>query len=77
MRTTIAGVVLVVALLFAATASGAPTIVLASPGPSPFAACTADFADVQQQLGSVLYPGSEIEPRSARMLVGCAPWMVR
>jgi hypothetical protein len=66
MRTTIAGVVAAVALLLAATAGAAPTIVLASPGPTPFASCTADAAGVQQQAGSVLYPGSEIEPRSAR-----------
>ena len=60
-------VVGLLALVLAATAGAAPTVTLASPGPSPFADCTADQADLQQQvLGSTLYPGSEIEPRSTR-----------
>jgi hypothetical protein len=43
------------------------TPVLASPGSSPFGACTADLPDLQQQLlGSTLYPNTEIEPRSTR-----------
>jgi hypothetical protein len=55
------------ALVLAATAGAAPTVTLASPGPTPFAGCTADQVDLQKQvLGSTLYPGSEIEPRSAR-----------
>ncbi len=44
----------------------APTVTLASPGATPFAACTADNAPLQEStFGSVLYPNSEIEPRSA------------
>jgi hypothetical protein len=42
-----------------------PPPVLASPGDTPFAACTADNAAAQISAGSVLYPNSEIEPRSA------------
>jgi hypothetical protein len=41
-----------------------PPPVLASPGPTPFAACTADNAAAQISAGSRLYPNSEIEPRS-------------
>ena len=45
---------------------GAVGPVNASPGPSPFAGCTADDPAGQMAgLGSVLYPNSEIEPRSA------------
>jgi hypothetical protein len=51
----------------AVPAAASPTaMTLASPGPTPFAACTADHPEAQQQAGSTLYPGSEIEPRSAR-----------
>jgi hypothetical protein len=54
------------AFCVAAIAGAAPPPpVLASPGPSPFASCTADRAGEQIGAGSVLYPNSEIEPRSA------------
>jgi len=53
------------ALVLASVAGAAPPT-NASPGPTPFASCTADRAALQQSFGSVLYPGSEIEPRSAR-----------
>jgi hypothetical protein len=51
------------ALACAATASAAPPV-LASPGASPFLACTADDAAAQQAAGSVLYPNAEVEPRA-------------
>ena len=60
--------ILVVAGLLAlvlASVAGATPPTNASPGATPFASCTADQAALQQSLGSVLYPGSEIEPRSA------------
>ena len=67
MTKSVAGAIGALAFVLVAAAGAAPpTVTLASPGPSPFAACTADFADVQQELGSILYPNSEIEPRSAR-----------
>ena len=67
MKSSIAGALGALALVFVAAGGAAPPIVtLASPGPSPFASCTADQANVQQQLGSTLYPNSEIEPRSTR-----------
>lgn len=67
MKRPIAGALCALALVLVATAGAAPpTVTLASPGQSPFASCTADQADVQQQFGSVLYPNTEIEPRSAR-----------
>ena len=44
------------------TAASGP--VLASPGVSPFISCTADNAAAQIAGGSVLYPNSEVEPRS-------------
>ena len=56
----------VVALALVAAASAAGPVVLASPGPTPFATCTADNAAAQIAAGSTLYPNSEIEPRSAR-----------
>ena len=56
----------VAAFVVAAMAGAAPPPpVLASPGPTPFAACTADHASDQISAGSVLYPNSEVEPRSA------------
>jgi hypothetical protein len=67
MKAPIVGAALAAVVVFAATASGAPpTVTLASPGPSPFAGCTADQAAAQQAAGSRLYPGAEIEPRSTR-----------
>lgn len=57
------GLVLAAAAGAGAPKSASPTN--ASPGATPFAGCTADQAALQQSLGSVLYPGSEIEPRSA------------
>ena len=51
--------------LVLASVAGAAPPTNASPGATPFAGCTADQAALQQSLGSVLYPGSEIEPRSA------------
>ena len=49
-----------------AVASAAPPPpVVASPGLTPFASCTADNSAAQISAGSVLYPNSEIEPRSA------------
>ena len=38
-------------------------------GPSPFGGCTADFVDLQRQLGSRDFPGSEVEPWIASSLV--------
>ncbi|HVQ18884.1 MAG TPA: sialidase family protein [Actinomycetes bacterium] len=52
-------------LVIAGAAFGAAPLV-ASPGASPFTGCTADHVAEQQQGGSRVYPGSEIEPRSAR-----------
>jgi hypothetical protein len=54
---------LAVALWVTAGAEAAAPV-LASPGPSPFNACTADAADVQQAAGSVLFPNAEVEPRA-------------
>jgi hypothetical protein len=67
MKRSILGALVLGALILVAAAGAAPPIV-ASPGPSPFtAACgNDDFAIEQQAQGSVLYPGAEIEPRSAR-----------
>jgi hypothetical protein len=65
LRLTAAVIVpLALVLAFAGPAlASAP--VLASPGDSPFAACTADNAPGQAAaFGSVLYPNAEIEPRS-------------
>ena len=58
----LASAILVLAL--GAPASASTPVVLASPGPSPFLGCTADNAAAQIAAGSVLYPNSEIEPRS-------------
>jgi hypothetical protein len=67
MRKLIAGGAAIGALVVTAIAGAASTVTLASPGPSPFASCTADQASLQEQVfGSTLYPGAEIEPRSAR-----------
>lgn len=65
MRKVLLGVVGVFALVLVAVAAASPTVTLASPGSTPFASCTSDQATLQQQFGSVLYPGSEVEPRSA------------
>jgi hypothetical protein len=66
MTKTIVAVLGLLSLVVVATA-GAAAPVVASPGPSPFASCTADNAtQQQQQFGSTLYPNSEIEPRSTR-----------
>src|SRR4249920_935483 len=67
MRKSIVGALGALALVIVATA-GAASVTPASPGPSPFTATcnNADFAVEQQQQGSVLYPGAEIEPRSTR-----------
>ena len=51
-------------LAFSSPAAASAPVVLASPGPSPFLGCTADDAAAQIAAGSVLYPNSEIEPRS-------------
>jgi len=65
MRKVLLGAVGLFALGAAAVAAASPPV-NASPGPSPFANCAADNAALQSELfGSVLYPGSEIEPRSA------------
>ena len=56
----------VVALALVGVAGAAGPVVLASPGLTPFAACTADDVAAQIAAGSTLYPNSEIEPRSAR-----------
>ena len=48
----------------AAPVAAVSPVVLASPGPSPFIACTADHAAAQVAAGSVLFPNSEVEPRS-------------
>ncbi len=63
-KSLIVGLLVCAPLVLGAAASGAPPTV-ASPGPTPFAGCTADRV-AEQQAGSTLYPGSEIEPRSAR-----------
>ncbi|MDX6475757.1 MAG: hypothetical protein QOH95_1268, partial [Gaiellaceae bacterium] len=52
------------AVLVPAAIAATTAVVLASPGPSPFAACTSDQADAQQAAGSVLFPNSEVEPRA-------------
>ena len=67
MKRSIVGALVLGALILVA-AAGAAAPIVASPGPSPFtAACgNDDFAIEQQAQGSVLYPGAEIEPRSAR-----------
>ena len=67
MKRFIVGALVIGALVLVAVA-GAASLIVASPGPSPFtAACgNDDFAIEQQQQGSVLYPGAEIEPRSTR-----------
>jgi hypothetical protein len=65
----LAAVVGLLALVVVAVAGALPPPpTLASPGPSPFTATcnNADFATEQQAAGSVLYPNSEVEPRSAR-----------
>jgi hypothetical protein len=56
----------IAALALVGAAGAAGPVVLASPGPTPFASCTADHAAAQIAAGSTLYPNSEIEPRSAR-----------
>src|SRR6188472_1001445 len=56
----------VVALALVGVAGAAGPVVLASPGLTPFATCTADNPAAQIAAGSTLYPDSEIEPRSAR-----------
>ena len=56
----------VAALALVGAAGAAGPVVLASPGPTPFATCTADNPAAQIAAGSTLYPNSEIEPRSAR-----------
>jgi hypothetical protein len=67
MRKVLLGVASLLALVVVAVAAASPTVTLASPGDTPFSTCNdADHASLQQQLGSVLYPGSEVEPRSAR-----------
>ncbi len=67
MKRSIVGALVVGALVLVTSAAGVtPTVTLASPGPSPFAGCTADQVAAQKAQGSVLYPGSEIEPRSTR-----------
>ncbi len=66
MKRSIVSAVILSALVLVAVAAAAP--IVASPGPSPFAVSCGndDFAAEQQAQGSVLYPGAEIEPRSAR-----------
>jgi hypothetical protein len=70
MKRSLVGAVVLGALVLVAVAAAAP--IVASPGPSPFSPTgihpcgNDDFAAEQQAQGSVLYPGSEIEPRSAR-----------
>jgi hypothetical protein len=54
-----ASVAFVPAALAAATA-----VVVATPGPSPFVACTADQVDAQQAAGSTLFQNAEVEPRA-------------
>jgi hypothetical protein len=58
------GLVALAAVLAAAGSAAVTVPVLATPGPSPFVACTADQADAQQATGSTLYPNSEVEPRA-------------
>jgi hypothetical protein len=56
----------ILVLSFALPAGAVSPVVNASPGRSPFNGCTADDASGQiAAFGSVLYPNSEIEPRSA------------
>jgi Neuraminidase (sialidase) len=52
------------AFLVPAAIAASNGLVLATPGPSPFSACTADQADTQQAAGSTLYPNAEVEPRA-------------
>ena len=54
-----------VLVAFIVVAVAGASVMVASPGPSPFVSCTADNAAAQIGSGSVLYPNSEIEPRSA------------
>ena len=67
MKRSLVGAVVLGALVLVAVAAAAP--IVASPGPSPFSPTgihpcgNDDFAAEQQAQGSVLYPGSEIEPR--------------
>jgi hypothetical protein len=71
MKRTIVGALVLGALVIVAAAGAAPPVV-ASPGPSPFSPSGSnpcgndDLAIEQAQAGSVLYPDSEIEPRSTR-----------
>jgi hypothetical protein len=71
MKRSILGALVVGALVLVAAAGAAPPIV-ASPGPSPFSPTgmqpcgNDDFAIQQAEQGSILYPDSEIEPRSTR-----------
>ncbi len=55
----------IAAMAVSSSTLAGPGLVLASPGPSPFDGCTADQASVQEAAGSVLYPDSQVEPRSA------------
>src|SRR6478736_71228 len=65
MRRAILGVAGLFALVVAAVAAAAAPVNASSPG-TPFSSCTTDQAALQTALfGSVNYPGSEIEPRSA------------
>jgi hypothetical protein len=50
--------------LIPAAIAATSAVILASPGPTPFAACTADQADAQQAAGSILFPNAEVEPRA-------------
>ena len=71
MKRSILGALVVGALVLVGVA-GAAAPVVASPGPSPFSPTgiqpcgNDDLALEQKAQGSVLYPDSEIEPRSAR-----------
>jgi len=64
MKRLVCASLFVVAFIVVAVAGAAVTV--ASPGPTPFASCTADDpAGQEAAFGSVLYPNAEIEPRSA------------
>src|ERR671925_2277215 len=56
------------ALVLASTAAAGPytlTSTVTASGPTPFASCTADNVALQEsELGSVLYPNAEPEPRA-------------
>jgi len=66
MRKALLGAVGLFALVVVAVAAAAPPVNVSSAG-TPFSGCTADQAALQTStLGSVNYPASEIEPRSAR-----------